>query len=137
MPDPHPDVRIDRLARLQHGAFSRAQALGVGMTGRMITTRLASGRWLSLDRGVYALASHPYSWERQAMAATLAVPNAVISGRPAAYLHGIDGFRRGSLELMVLRTQKARTSLARVRRTDHLQATTVQRIPCLTVAHTC
>jgi very-short-patch-repair endonuclease len=136
MPDPHPDVRIDRLARLQHGAFSRAQAFDVGMTARMITTRLASGRWVGLDRGVYALGSHEYSWERQAMAATLAVPGSAVSGRSAACLHGIDGFRPASLELMVLRPQKARTSLARVRRSGHLQATIVRRIPCLTVAHT-
>jgi len=136
MPDPHPDVLIDRLARLQHGAFSRAQALDVGITPRMITTRVESGRWLSLDRGVYALGSHEYTWHRQAMAATLAVPTSVVSGRSAACLHGIDGFRPGSLELMVLRAQKGRTSLARVRRTDQLQATTVHRIPCLTIAHT-
>lgn len=136
MPDPHPDVQIDRLARLQHGAFSREQVRAVGMSPRMIGTRIESGRWLRLDRGVYALASHPYTWHRQAMAATLAVPGAVVSGRSAACLHGIDGFRPGSLELMVLRTKKARTTLARVRRTDHLQSTTVLRIPCLTVAQT-
>jgi hypothetical protein len=102
----------------------------------MITTRLSSGRWVLLDTATYAMRSHPFSWERQAMAATLAVEDAVLSGRAAAALHGIDGFRRGALEVTVPRRSKGRTRLARVRRSDHRQVTQIRNIPCLTVAHT-
>ncbi len=131
-----PDDRIDRLARRQHGAFSRRQALSNGVTARMIMRRLSLGRWLRLDHAVYALPSHPFTWERQAMAATLAVDGAVLSGRSAAALHGMQGFRRGGLEVTVQPYRKATTKLAVVRRSDFSQATKLEGIPVLTAAHT-
>jgi len=102
----------------------------------MIERRLTSGAWLRLDASVYALPSHPFTWERQAMAATLAVEGSALSGPAAAALHGVDGFRRGRLEITVPRARKATTRLAVVRRSDFAQATKVGGIPCLTVAHT-
>jgi hypothetical protein len=99
--DERPDNRIDRLARRQHGAFSRQQAFRCGFTDRMVTSRLASERWVKLDIGVYALGSHPFTWERQAMAATLAVESSMLSGRAAAALRELAGFRRGALEIAV------------------------------------
>jgi very-short-patch-repair endonuclease len=131
-----PDRKIDAIARRQHGAFSRRQAFDAGFTARMISVRLACRRWLALDRGVYALASHPFSWMRQAMAATLSVPGALLSGRSAAALHGLDGFRPGHLEIVVSRSRNGRSVLATVVRSDFAQGTRVNGIPCLTVAHT-
>lgn len=130
------DPAIDRLARRQHGAFNRQQALARGMTARMVQTRLASGAWIALDRGVYALASHPLSWERQAMAATLAVPDSALSGKAAAALDRIEGFARAGLEIMTRRNRNGVTRLAKVRRSDLMQVRRVDGIPCLTVAHT-
>lgn len=131
-----PDIRLDRLARRQHGVFSRRQAFAAGLTPRMISGRLRTRRWIRLDASVYALASHPFTWLRQAMAATLAIDASVLSGRAAAAAHAIEGFRPGALELAVPPACKATTRLAVVRRTDFLQRTLVERIPCLTVAHT-
>jgi very-short-patch-repair endonuclease len=131
-----PDGKIDTIARRQHGAFSRKQAIEVGFTPRMISTRLASRAWVRLDTSVYALTSHPFSWERQAMAATLTSPGGLLSGRAAAALHGIEGFRKGRMEIVVPRGRSARTNLAIVRHSDFTQATRVDGIPCLTVAHT-
>ena len=54
----------------------------------------------------------PFSWERQAMAATLTTRGAVLSGRSAAALHGIDGFRPGRLEITVPRRRSGVTRLA-------------------------
>lgn len=136
MVDEGPDNRIDRIARRQHGAFSRDQAFECGFTDRMVMRRLASSRWLKLDVGVYALASHPFTWERQAMAATLAVESALLSGRAAAALHELANFRPGALEVSVRPERRGRSALARVRRTDFLQGTRVRNIPCLTLAHT-
>ncbi len=130
------DRLIASIARRQHGAFNRRQAIDAGFTARMIRNRLDVGSWVSLDRGVYALTSHPFSWERQVMAATLAVPGSVVSGRSAAALHGFDGYRRGGIELTASRRRNGRTSLARVRRSDFVQVTRVAGIPCLTAAHT-
>ena len=131
-----PDARLQTIARRQHGAFNRQQALSVGLTSRMIENRLARRLWVRLDRSVYALASHPFSWERQAMAATLTTEGAMLSGRSAAALHGLDGFRRGHLEITVPTGRSGRTRLAQVRRSDQTQATKVLGIPCLTVAYT-
>lgn len=131
-----PDRRMQTVARRQHGAFSRAQAKAAGFTPRMIDHRVSSGAWLRLDWGVYALASHPFTWERQAMAATLAVGGALLSGRAAAALHRLDGFRRGRLEITVPKNRNGRCGLAKVRHSDFSQATKVHCVPCLTVAHT-
>jgi very-short-patch-repair endonuclease len=130
------DVRIDRFARRQHGAFSRRQAIDSGHTARTISGRLQSSRWLRLDAAVYALASHPFTWHRQAMAATLAFDEALLSGRAAASLHGVEGFPHGALEVAVPPSCKATTRLASKRRTDFVQPTSVDGIPCLTVAFT-
>jgi very-short-patch-repair endonuclease len=131
-----PDNNLQATARRQHGAFNREQARVAGFTPRMIENRLASGRWVALDRGVYAMASHPFTWERQAMAATLTTRGAVLSGRSAAALHGFDGFRRAGLEITVPKGRSGRTRLAHVRHSNRTQATRVNGIPCLTAAHT-
>jgi very-short-patch-repair endonuclease len=130
------DSYLDPTARRQHGVFHRRQAVEAGFTRRMIESRLASGTWVRLDRAVYALSSHPFTWERQAMAATLAVADSAISGRAAAALHGIGGIRPGALEVTAPSACKAKSDLATVRRSDFYQATRVRGIPCLTVAHT-
>jgi very-short-patch-repair endonuclease len=132
----HPDRRIDRLARRQYGAFNRRQCLSRGFTPRMIEYRLAAGAWVGLDRGVYALSSHPWTWERQAMGATLAVEGACLSGRSAAAWHEIEGFRRAALEITVPSKRKATTVLAAVRRSDFFESRRLRGIPCLTVPHT-
>jgi very-short-patch-repair endonuclease len=134
--DETPDDRLAPIARRQHGAFNRSQAHAAGFTRRMIERRVAHRRWFRLDTGVYALASHPFVWERQAMAATLAVEGAMLSGRSAAALHDLQGFTRGALEVTVPRHCKARTALANVRRSDFSQRTQRLGIPVMTVAHT-
>lgn len=131
-----PDRLSEPVARRQHGAFSRSQAFSVGFTARMVWRRLESGAWIRLDASVYALGSHPFSWERQAMAATLSASGAVLSGKAAAALHGLAGYRRGGIEITVPRASKAKTPLASVRRSDFMQTCRVRGIPCMTVAHT-
>jgi very-short-patch-repair endonuclease len=101
MPDSQIDRRIESLARRQQGVFSRDQAEAAGATRRMIERRRRSGAWLSLERGVYALPSAPFTWLRQAKAAELRVPGSAVSHRGSAHPHGIDGYRAGSLDLTV------------------------------------
>src|SRR4051812_8382669 len=93
------DRAINALVRKQHGAFSHSQARSCGGTDRMIARRRGNGSWLVLDDRVYALSGSLPSWLRQAKAAELSIPGAVLSGRSAAALHGIEGFRAASLEL--------------------------------------
>lgn len=130
------DRRVDVIARTQHGVFSRRQALSAGLTRSMIESRLRASTWIRLDPSVYALASHPYTWERQLMAATLSVPGSVVSGRSAAALHRLDGFRPGRIDLVAPPGRNERSRLARVHRNSFVDATAVRGIPTLTVART-
>jgi hypothetical protein len=61
----------EELAARQHGVVSREQALAAGLTKRAIHTRVASGRWDRLHRGVYRALPLPASWHQRLMAAVL------------------------------------------------------------------
>jgi very-short-patch-repair endonuclease len=131
------DRLLDSRARRQHGAFSRRQVLELGFVDSMIHRRLASGEWLRLDEGVYALTSHPFTWRRQCMAATLAVPAGVIAGTAAPVLHDLPTFRPTGVELLVPRfARNARTPLATVRSASSVRRVTIDHIPCLPLPDT-
>jgi hypothetical protein len=85
------DRAVDRLAARQHGVFALRQALAVGMTRKMVRTRLASGRWGRTPHPwVYRVAGHPATWESRAAAAVLSGPEAtVVSHLTAAALLGL------------------------------------------------
>ncbi|MGH8874676.1 MAG: type IV toxin-antitoxin system AbiEi family antitoxin domain-containing protein [Acidimicrobiia bacterium] len=135
----HVDRKVEELARRQHGAFSFEQALAAGATQSMIKARLGTGAWRRVAPGVYALAGVPHSWYRELMAATLTRRRAVVSGRAAAALHELTGFRRCRPEITVPSSVNARAKLFTVRRSSHyfgLAKTVVRRIPVTTVAET-
>lgn len=128
------DHAIARLARLQHGTWSRRQALDAGTTRSMIATRLRNGLWVPLDTAVFAhLASEP-TWERSVMAAVLAEPWAVASHRSAAVLYGLDGIRQGRPEVTIRPGSNARGRLAIAHRGVDVRTTQVRRIPIVTLA---
>jgi very-short-patch-repair endonuclease len=130
------DRAIDALARVQHGAFAFTQVGAVGGTTDMVEHRLSRGRWLHLAPSVYALASHPATWRQRLMAAVLGERRAVIAGASAAALHGLTGFRPGSIEVVVPRGSNHRSSLAVVRERSDFRATTVDGVPVLTICDT-
>lgn len=100
MPDSRKDRAIDGLARRQHGVFHLRQAVRIGVTRGERRARLSTGRWVRLlDGHVYALPSHPGTWLRQCMAATLSVPASAVSGPAAAALHGFPGWARAGIEV--------------------------------------
>jgi hypothetical protein len=102
----------------------------------MIEHRREVGAWLTLDRGLYALPSHPYPWRRQAKAAELSVEGAGLSHRAAAVLHGVVGFRPGGLDLTVPRSAKRTSGLAIVHRSDHFDVVRRDSITVTTVERT-
>jgi hypothetical protein len=107
---------LENLARRQHGVFHRRQVLRIGFTKDMIKRRLRSGAWIRLPAdGVYALPSHPGTWERQCMAATLSVPAGAVSGLAAAALHRVPGFRRGRIQVVTRHDTTNRSGVADVR----------------------
>ena len=96
------DKRIARLAAANHGVFSRTLAIRAGATPGMIRARLGSGRWVSMQRGVYRVAGAPASWEQQVLAACLACgPTAVASHTSAGTLWGFPGITSDALEVSV------------------------------------
>lgn len=83
------DSQVAAIAARQHGLVTRAQVLRAGLSGRAIKVRIASGRWLSVRQGVYAVAGVPPSAEQAVLAAVLAVGRgAIASHLTAARLWG-------------------------------------------------
>jgi very-short-patch-repair endonuclease len=130
------DRAIDQTAAVQFGLVSHAQAIEAGVSDGGIARRLSSGAWLRLAPAVYALASHPATWQQGLMAAVLGECQAVISGPSAAALHGLRGFRPGPIQVVVPRGANHRSGLAVVRERSDFQATAVDGIPVLTVCDT-
>ena len=96
------EERVLRRMKQQHGLTTRAQALADGMTKRQVDHRLATERWVREARGVYrhsAVSPTPLS---RLLAACMA-HDGLASHRSAAAVHGIDGYRLGSIELTVPR----------------------------------
>ena len=120
------DRAVEGYARRQHGAFHHRQALRIGATPGIIRRRLAAGTWVRLaDSQVYALPSHPGSWLRQCMAATLSVPGSAISGAAAAAVHDMPEFPRAGIEVVTRLAGTHRSPFAAVRRSGLPIRTTV------------
>ena len=83
------DVRIAELAGRQFNRVSRRQLLGLGMSVRAVNHRLAVGRLVIAEEGVYAVAPllEDDEWGRW-MGATLTAPGSVLSEASAAAAWG-------------------------------------------------
>ena len=126
MPDRSLDRAIDGLARRQHGAFHRRQAVRIGFTRSMIRRRHDGGRWVRLaNSDVFALPSHPGTWLRQCMAATLSVPASAVSGPSAAALLDFPGSKRSRIEVCTRHGTTHRSPFADVRETSTVGRFTV------------
>jgi very-short-patch-repair endonuclease len=81
-------VDLQRVAHQQAGAFSRTQALALGVSESGIRRRLASGAWYRLvpSGGVYVQAAATVTWETRLWAAVLTVgsPSGLGLGTAAA-----------------------------------------------------
>jgi very-short-patch-repair endonuclease len=130
------DRRIERVARMQHGCFNLEQASVAGFTESMVHRRLAGGRWLRLESGVYALASAPSTWERQYKAAELSAVNAALCRLPAGKVHALAGFKVVRPEIYVSYTSTTRNRLAVVHRILDVPTTVVNGIRVTSVAQT-
>ncbi len=96
---------IARLAKRQHGVFSRAQAVDAGLHPDAIYRRVKAGRWEMVDYAVYRVAGIPPSWRQRLMAACLAGP-AVASHRSAAALLGFVDCDEDIVEVTALRHRR-------------------------------
>jgi very-short-patch-repair endonuclease len=94
-------VRIDELARVQHGLVTSVQAvdaLGLSRKNRWV----AEKRLISVQPAVFRVAGAPETWHQNLLAASLAV-DGVVSHRSASELWGLTA-RAGHVEVSVPRT---------------------------------
>jgi hypothetical protein len=88
----------------QHGALTHGQAMSAGLSRRQIATRLDSGRWQRLHRGVFAAFSGPVPRETQLWGAVLRVgEHAVLSHHTAAEVWRLSDATSDSIHLTVPR----------------------------------
>jgi hypothetical protein len=82
------DARIAELAGRQFNRISRSQLLGLGVSERAIAHRVATGRLVAVEQGVFAIAPViENDWGRW-MAATLTAPGSALSHMSAAVAWG-------------------------------------------------
>jgi hypothetical protein len=110
------DRTLAALAATQRQVFTRAQALEAGLTPQSIGRRLGGGLFVRVGPRALCFAGTTLDWRGRLQAAVLDLgEEALVSGRAAAALHGLDGFAEGPVELLVPTCCKDRTTGGRVR----------------------
>lgn len=87
-----------KLAGRQYNRVSRSQLLALGFTARTVDHRIAIGRLVAVEEGVYAVApvlAHD-TWGRW-MGATLTAPETFLSHVHAGYAYEVLGLRDGPI----------------------------------------
>jgi hypothetical protein len=104
------DDELAATARVQHGVFSRKQALDSGVTRSAIRTALKRGLWQQVLPGVYYVRGAPVTHLSRAWAVRLAITGVIaFTGRTAALLLGapdIDG--EADVEVAILNKRRER-----------------------------
>lgn len=124
------------LQRRQHGAFSRGQAIDVGLTADAVDGRFRHGRYRRLLPGVMAEAGVPDSFELRAMAALLwAGGDAVLARGSAARVHGLPLPAAATRQLHLLVANRCFSTPRGlvVHRTRHLDASDCTSVGALAV----
>ncbi len=134
-----PDLAVIRLAEPQFGAFSRAQALGVGHTARTIRYRLATGRWEELYPSAYAIAGTEPSWHRSQIAACF-WSGGLAAGRAAGFLYDLPGCDDPPVEVLTRERHRPIPHSGAVvhvtNRLPALQVSKVKNIPTTSIERT-
>jgi very-short-patch-repair endonuclease len=101
--------KLRKLAKRQHGVFSRRQAIARGVTPAALKTLRRNATIERVVYGVYRVSGAPETWRQKLMVAVLAAgPGAAVSGRAAAALWGLAGYREGIVETTQLRRPSRR-----------------------------
>jgi very-short-patch-repair endonuclease len=128
--------RIAALAGRQHGVVGYAQLVGIGLSRHQIDLRVRSGRLHRLHRGVYAVGHDRVDARGRWMAATLTVPDSVLSHASAAALWGLRSTASGFHHLTASRRATRPELIAHRRRLPAGERTDNDGIPVTTVART-
>lgn len=124
-------LAITPLLQAQFGVLAVGQASDVGVARQRLAELCRTGLLARVRTGIYRATQYPVSWEAAWMGELLAAgPDAVVSGRAAAYLHGLRFTRSSSrpdLELTVPRHGRRRRAGPAVVTELHLLAVDVVR----------
>jgi hypothetical protein len=126
------------VAANQYGLVSHEQARKSGLSTRQIGSRVDSGLWVRVVRGVYRIAGAPMTWQQTALAACLAGPESTVASHLTAA--ALSGLGRPPLlpHVTVPKPASARLSIATVHRADLVPTDCVRLfgIPCTDVVRT-
>lgn len=127
-----------QLAARQYGLISREQALAAGVSPSSIRHAVDSKRWTRKYQGVYIVAGVPDSWHQRLLAACmLGGDEALASGRSAAALLRLSGFRPGPIEISTPRNlRRSDIVVRRVASLELADVTQVSGIPTTDPART-
>jgi len=126
------------VASRQHGLFTRAQVLELGVTALLVDRRVTAGEWIAVDHCVYRFAVTPESWHQRVLAVCLAGP-AVASHRTGVALIGVPGFSGTAIEVTARRHRRRKAPDVIWHESFHLDPidiTDVAGIPTTTAART-
>lgn len=134
-----PDAAIAEFAARQHGVFTFGDALDRGLSADEVDTRVATGRWTALTRGVFAIAGSPATDARSLMALVIAT-GGLASHLSAARLHRLRHLPRSTRpEVTVAMGRSPRCPIGRVHRSRDLHRSSlvlVDGIPTTDIART-
>ena len=123
------------MASRSHGVVTRRELVAAGITRAEIEQRLADGSLIREYRGVYRVGHTAPSVEARYLAAVRACgDDAVLSGKPAAFLHELI---RGTPPAPEVTTKTDRqVPGVKTRRSNHIERTNRKGIPITTVPRT-
>ncbi|MFL5824518.1 MAG: type IV toxin-antitoxin system AbiEi family antitoxin, partial [Solirubrobacteraceae bacterium] len=135
------DEAIAQLAVAQHGVFALRQVTAFGLTARAVQLRAEKARLHRMHTAVYSLVPRELLTRRGYwMAAVLACgPEAVLSHRQAAALHGVRDTARPNIDVTVpgrSRTKRPGIDIHRATNLTPDDITLVDNIPVTSVART-
>ena len=103
--------QLAEVATSQHQVFSRQQAMAAGLTPSSLYRRMRSGSIIATGPHALHFAGVTLTYRGHLMTGLFDLgPGALVSGRAAAALLGLDGFDEGPLEYLVLRAHRGRTT---------------------------
>ena len=112
-----------------HGVITRTEAIEIGLSMRAVDRMLASGEWVRLLPGVYALRGSPATFMRRVAAAyKWAGAGALISHSSSAKLLDLDGVDLFAIELSTPRRLRSRRVVVHQRRTKGIPSLRIEGI---------
>ena len=107
MPTTTPVGTVGEFAASRHGALSRRQAAGIGLTPQQIRRMIDRDLLREPVPGVLVMPDAPRTWRQELMIATLACNSAGVGGfESSAALHCVDGFQEGPLTIVLRSPRK-------------------------------